>query len=63
MQVATVGLSFMFLAERQFYVVDPECYVKMYVYKIRLEVQMEIEQRYVVSCLHSKLMKLPAIVA
>jgi hypothetical protein len=35
----------------------------MYVYNIRLEVQMEIEQKDVVSCLHHKGMKLPAIVA
>jgi hypothetical protein len=35
----------------------------MYVYKIRLELQMETEQRYVVSYLHRKGMKLPAIVA
>jgi hypothetical protein len=34
----------------------------MYVYKIRLELQMETEQRYVVSYLHRKRMKLPAIV-
>jgi hypothetical protein len=35
----------------------------MYVCNIRLEFQMEIEQRYVVSYLHRKEMKLPAIVA
>jgi hypothetical protein len=35
----------------------------MYVYTIRLELQMEIEQRYVVSCLHPKGMTLPEIVA
>jgi hypothetical protein len=37
--------------------------MKMYVYNIRLEFHMEIEQRYVVSSVHSKTMKLPAIVA
>jgi hypothetical protein len=35
----------------------------MYVYNIRLELYMEIEQRYVVSYLHRKGRKLPAIVA
>jgi hypothetical protein len=35
----------------------------MDIYNIRLEFRMKIEQRYVVSCLHSKGMKLPAIVA
>jgi hypothetical protein len=35
----------------------------MYVYNIRLELHMEIEQRYVVSYLPRKGMKLPAIVA
>jgi transposase len=35
----------------------------MYVYNISLKLQMEIEQRYVVSYLHRKGMKLPAIVA
>jgi hypothetical protein len=35
----------------------------MYVYNIRLELQMEIEQRYVVSHLHCKGMKLSAVVA
>jgi hypothetical protein len=35
----------------------------MYVYNVYLELQMEIEQRYVVSYLHRKGMKLPAIVA
>jgi hypothetical protein len=35
----------------------------MYVYNIRLELQMEMEQGYVVSYLHRKGMKLPAIVA
>jgi hypothetical protein len=35
----------------------------MYVYKIRSELRMEIEQRYVVSYLRCKGMKLPAIVA
>jgi hypothetical protein len=34
----------------------------MYVYNIRIEFQMEIEQRHVVSYLHRKEMKLPAIV-
>jgi hypothetical protein len=37
--------------------------MKTYVYSIRLEFQMEIEQRYVVSFLRGKGMKLPAIVA
>jgi hypothetical protein len=53
----------MFLPYCQFYIADPECDVKMSVYNIRLEFQMEVEQRYVVSCLHRKGMKLPAIVA
>jgi hypothetical protein len=35
----------------------------MDVYNIRLELHLEIEQRYVVSYLHRKGMKLPAIVA
>jgi hypothetical protein len=35
----------------------------MYVDNIRLEFQMEIEQRYAVSYLHRKGMKLPEIVA
>jgi hypothetical protein len=35
----------------------------MYVYHICLELQMEIEQRYVVSYPHRKGMKLPAIAA
>jgi hypothetical protein len=35
----------------------------MYVYDIRLELQMEIGQRYVVSYLHCREIKLPAIVA
>jgi hypothetical protein len=35
----------------------------MYIYNIRLELQMEIEQRYVVGDLHRKGMKSPAIVA
>jgi hypothetical protein len=35
----------------------------MYFYNIHLKLQMEIEQRYVVSDLHRKGMKLPAIVA
>jgi hypothetical protein len=35
----------------------------MYVYNLRSELQVEIEQRYVVNCLHCKGMKLPAIVA
>jgi hypothetical protein len=52
----------MFLAERQFYIADPGDDAKMYVYNIGLEFQMEIEQRYVVSYLHRKGMKLPAIV-
>jgi hypothetical protein len=34
----------------------------MYVYNIRFELQMEIEQRYMVSYLHRKGMKLLAIV-
>jgi hypothetical protein len=37
--------------------------MKMYVYNIRLELQMEIKQRCVVSYLHCKGMTLPAIVA
>jgi hypothetical protein len=36
--------------------------VKIYVYNIRLELQMEIGQRDAVSYLHRKEMKLPAIV-
>jgi hypothetical protein len=35
----------------------------MYVYNIRSEFQMEIEQSYVMSSLHHKKMKLPAIAA
>jgi hypothetical protein len=35
----------------------------MFVYNIRLELQMEVEQRYMVSYLHRKGIKLPAIVA
>jgi hypothetical protein len=35
----------------------------MYIYNIRLELQMEIEQRYVMSCFRRKGRKLPAIVA
>jgi hypothetical protein len=35
----------------------------MYVYNVRLEFQMEIEQRSVISYLHRKGMKLPTIVA
>jgi hypothetical protein len=35
----------------------------MYICNIHLELQIEIKQRYVVSCLHRKEMKLPAIVA
>jgi hypothetical protein len=35
----------------------------MYVYNFGLELQMEIEQRYVMSSLHRKGMKLPAIAA
>jgi hypothetical protein len=42
---------------------DPGCYMKMYVYNIRFGLQMEIEQRCVVSYLHHKEMKLPTIVA
>jgi ribosomal protein S19 len=37
--------------------------MKMYVSNIHLELQMEIEQKYVVRRLHRKGMKLPAIVA
>jgi hypothetical protein len=37
--------------------------VKIYVYNIHLEIQIEIEQRYVVSHLHRKGMKLPAVIA
>jgi hypothetical protein len=53
----------MFLAYRQFYIDDPGCYVKMYVCNIRLELQMEIEQTYVVNYGHRKGMKLPATLA
>jgi transposase len=35
--------------------------MKVYVYNICFELQVEIEQRYVVSSLHRKGMKLPAI--
>jgi hypothetical protein len=35
----------------------------MYVYNVRLEAHIEIEQRSVMGCLHRKGMKLPAIVA
>jgi hypothetical protein len=35
----------------------------MYVYNVRFESQREIEQRYVVSSLHQKGMKRPAIFA
>jgi hypothetical protein len=35
----------------------------MYVYNIRSELQTEIQHRYVVSSLHRKAMKLPAIIA
>jgi hypothetical protein len=35
----------------------------MYVSNIGLELQMEIQQRYMVSYLHRKGMKLPAIIA
>jgi hypothetical protein len=52
-----------FLAEGQFYIAHPGCHLKMDVYNIRFELQTEIEQRYVVSYLHRKGMKLPAIVA
>jgi hypothetical protein len=37
--------------------------MKMYVCNIHLELPVEIEQRYMVSCLHRKGVKLPAIVA
>jgi hypothetical protein len=37
--------------------------MKMYVYNIHLELQMEIKQRYVMNYLYRKRMKLPAIVA
>jgi hypothetical protein len=53
----------MFLEWHQFYIADPGCYVKMYVYNIRLELHMEIDQRYSVSSLHYKGMKLSAIAA
>jgi hypothetical protein len=53
----------MFLVSRQFDIAGPGYYVKKYVYNIRLEIQVEIQQRYVVSYLHRKGMKLPAIVA
>jgi hypothetical protein len=45
------------------YIADPGCDMKMYGDDIRLELHMEIEQRYVVSYLHRKGMKMPAIVA
>jgi hypothetical protein len=32
----------MLLTECQFYIADPGCYVKMYIYNIRFELQMEI---------------------
>jgi transposase len=35
----------------------------MYVYNIRFELHMKIEQRYLVSYLHCEGMKLPAIIA
>jgi hypothetical protein len=53
----------MFLAYHQFYIADSGCSVEMCVYNIRLELEMEIEQRDVVSCFHRKGMKLPATVA
>jgi hypothetical protein len=53
----------MFHAQRQFYIAEPGCDVKVYVYNIRLELQMEMKQRYVVSYLHPKEMKLPATIA
>jgi hypothetical protein len=53
----------MFLALRQFFIAYPGCYMEMHVYNICLEFQIEIKQRYVVSYLHRKGMKLPAIVA
>jgi hypothetical protein len=53
----------MFLAERQFDIADPGCSVKMYGYNSRLELHSKIEQKYVVSYLHRKPMKQPAIVA
>jgi hypothetical protein len=53
----------MFLAQHQFDIADPGCHMKVYVYNIRLELQMEIEQRHVVGYLHCKGMKLPQIVA
>jgi hypothetical protein len=52
----------MFLVSRQFHIADPGCEGKMYVYNIRLELQMEIEQRYVMSDFHRKGMKLPVII-
>jgi hypothetical protein len=53
----------MFLAERQFYIADPGRQLKMDVDNLRLELRMEIEQRYVVSHLHRKGMKPPMIIA
>jgi hypothetical protein len=53
----------MFLAFRKFYTADPGCDMKMDVYDIFLELQMEIRQGHVVSSLHRKRMKLPSIVA
>jgi hypothetical protein len=53
----------MFLAQPQFYIADPGCYMKMYIYNIRLELSMEIEQRSVMNHLHCKGMTLLTIVA
>jgi hypothetical protein len=52
-----------FLASRQFYIADPGCDLKKHVDNIRFEFQMEMEQRYVVSTLHSTRMKLRATFA
>jgi hypothetical protein len=52
----------MLLAQHHFYIADPGCYAKMCVYNIRLEFQMEIEQRDVVRSLHGKGMEPPVIV-
>jgi hypothetical protein len=53
----------MFLAFRKFCIADPGCDMKMYVFDIFFELQMEIRQRHVVNSLHRKGMKLPSIVA
>jgi hypothetical protein len=47
----------------QNWVFFPGCDMKMYVYDIRLELHMKIEERYVVSYLHHKGIKLSGIVS